>query len=85
MAAPAAVRLGRSRGRSSRLCSSLSPVNRRSMAGHRRQMLKMRPGKITAGRKTSSGMVWPQPVNSHDGMMRSAPSSQPMYQSGWTA
>ena len=34
MATPAAVRLGRSRGRSSRLCSSLSPVTRRSRTGH---------------------------------------------------
>ena len=85
MAAPAAVRLGRLRGRSSRLCSSLSPVQRRSIAGHKRQMVKMRPGNTTAGRKTSKGMVCPAPANSHDGMMRSAPSSQPMYQSGCTA
>ncbi len=34
MATPAAVRFGRSRGRSSRLCISLSPVQRRSMDGH---------------------------------------------------
>ena len=40
---------------------------------------------MTAGRKTSSGMVWPKPVHSQDGMMRRAPSSHPMYQSGWTA
>ena len=34
MATPAAVRFGLSRGRSSRLCSSLSPVNLRSIMGH---------------------------------------------------
>ena len=48
-------------------------------------MVKMMPGKTTAGRKTSSGTVWPQKASSQDGMMRRAPSSQPMYQSGWTA
>ena len=55
------------------------------MHGHAKQRLKMMPGKMTAGRNTSKGMVWPKPVNSQLGMMRSAPSSQPMYQSGWTA
>ena len=85
IATPAAVRLGRLRGRSSRWWISLSPVYRRSMDGHSRQMVKIRPGNTTAGRNTSKGMVCPHPANSHEGMMRSAPSSQPMYQSGWTA
>ena len=85
MATPAAVRLGLSRGRSSRLCNSSSPVTRRSRAGHSMAIVKIRPGKTTAGRKTSRGTVWPRPVSSHDGMMRRAPSSQPMYQSGCTA
>ena len=31
------------------------------------------------------GMVWPHPTHSQLGMIRSAPSSQPMYQSGCTA
>jgi len=39
-------------------CATRYPVNRRSR-GHMRQILKMRPGKITAGRKTSSGIVCP--------------------------
>ena len=55
------------------------------MNGHTMMMVKIRPGKTTAGRNTSSGMVCPKLANSHDGMMRRAPSSQPMYQSGWTA
>ena len=55
------VRLGRSRGRSSRLWYARSLVCRDSMNGQTIRMLKMRPGKITAGRNTSSGMVWPQP------------------------
>ena len=49
------------------------------------QSVKMRPGNTTAGRKTSSGTVCPQKASSQDGMMRKAPSSQPMYQSGCTA
>jgi len=57
IATPAAVRLGRLLGRSRRLCSSLSFVNRRSIAGHAKAILKMIPGKMTAGIKTSNGIV----------------------------
>ena len=60
-------------------------MNLDSMNGQTKKMLKMRPGKITAGRKTSRGRVWPQPTHSQLGMIRRAPSSQPMYQSGCTA
>ena len=43
------------------------------------------PGNSTAGNRITKGMVWPHNVQEMGGMMRSAPSSQPMYQSGWTA
>src|ERR1700722_19337531 len=82
---PQAVRTGRLLGRSSRLWISLSFVNLRSSIGQTKTRLKIRPGRITAGTKTSNGMVWPQLWNDHDGHIRSAPSRNPMYQSGWTA
>ena len=41
-------------------------------------MLNKMPGRITAGMKTSKGIVWPQPMNDHEGHMRSAPSRKPM-------
>ena len=43
------------------------------------------PGKSTAGKRITNGMVWPHNVQEMGGMMRRAPSSQPMYQSGCTA
>ena len=82
---PAAVRLGRLLGRSSRLWISLSFETLRSIIGQTKTMLKIRPGRRTAGTKTSNGIVWPQLWNDHDGQIRSAPSRKPMYQSGWTA
>ena len=35
------------------------------------------------GRKTFSAKEYPKKWNSQPGMIRSAPSGQPMYQSGW--
>ena len=40
---------------------------------------------MATGRNTSNGIVCPKPANSQLGIIRSAPSSQPMYQSGCTA
>src|SRR6202046_2671495 len=56
-ATPKAVRLGLSRGRSSRLCMAVSPVYRASMLGHNMARVKTMPGYTTGGRKTSSGTV----------------------------
>ena len=42
------------------------------------------PGSSTAGKNTF-GIMCPGRWISQLGMTRSAPSSQPMYQSGWTA
>src|ERR1700726_3054407 len=69
MATPAAVRRGLSRGRSNRLWYARSLVCRASRNGQTKKMLKMMPGKITAGRKISSGMVCPHPTHSQDGMI----------------
>ena len=44
----------------------------------------MRPGRTTAGQKMA-GMSRPPIWMSQPGIMRTAPSSQPMYQSGWAA
>ena len=41
------------------------------------------PISATPGMKTFIENVHPRMVHSHAGMIRSAPSSQPMYQSGW--
>ena len=81
-AAPAAVRFGRKLGRSNRWWMALSPVNFRSRAGQAKAKLKMMPGRTTAGIVTSSGMVWPKLWKLHAGKIRSAPSKNPMYQSG---
>ncbi len=44
----------------------------------------MTPARSTAG-KNGLGTSKPKARNSHPGITRSAPSSQPMYQSGWLA
>ena len=46
--------------------------------------LKVIPGAAPPGKKTF-GIMWPGRWSSQEGISRSAPSSQPMYQSGWTA
>ena len=55
MAAPTAVRFGRSRGRSSRWCISLSPVQRRSMDGHSEADGEDDPGEDDGGEEDLEG------------------------------
>ena len=77
-----AVRVGTSRGRWSRWCSRLSPVIHVSMNGSSSRIVNMSPGSTMIGRKMFHEIVWPQTWDSQPGKIRSAPSGQPMYQSG---
>lgn len=44
--------------------------------------VKKTPGRTTAGSRTFQETVWPNSVVDQAGMMRSAPSRKPTYQSG---
>jgi hypothetical protein len=79
---PIPVRTGALRGRSSRLCSVVSPVIQDSMNGYRASPVNRMPGRIMAGTMMFHEMVQPKITVSQLGMMRSAPSRKPMYQSG---
>ena len=81
-ATPNAVRVGTSRGRCSRWCSRLSPLIQFSTNGQAPSTANSRPSSITAGMKTFIDQVKPRALNSQFGMMRTAPSTKPMYQSG---
>src|SRR5918999_1457886 len=52
------------------------------MNGHMPSTVKKRPGSTTPGMNVD-GIVTPKIVGSIGGKSRMAPSSQPMYQSGW--
>ena len=81
-AAPIAVRIGRSRGRSSRSWRRWSPVNRRSSAGPQNITPKTTSGKSAPPQNGLGISVWLPIAGSKLGISRSAPISQPMYQSG---
>ena len=81
---PRPVRTGRWRGRSARWCSPRSPVTLASRNGQAYRRPKVTPAMSTAG-KNGLGTSNPKARISQLGKMRSAPSSQPMYQSGWLA
>ena len=78
-----AVRVGASRGRWSRWWSRLSPVIQASMNGSSSRIVNITIGSTMIGSSTFQEIVWPQMWVSQLGMIRSAPSGQPMYQSGW--
>ena len=65
-------------------CSAKSPVTRASRNGHRYSSVNVRSPSSTPG-KNGFGISKPNALISHPGMIRSAPSSQPMYQSGCDA
>src|SRR5688572_24188732 len=52
------------------------------MNGHRATIVKRIPGMTTPG-MNAEGRVTPKIVGSNGGQIRSEPSSQPRYQSGW--
>ena len=68
----------------STLWKAPSRVATQSIHGTRNSGVKMRPGRTTAGQKMA-GMSRPPIWMSQPGIMRTAPSSQPMYQSGCAA
>ena len=59
-------------------------MTRASRNGHAYSSPNVSPASRTPG-KNGLGISNPKARISHPGMMRSAPSSQPMYQSGWLA
>ena len=78
-----AVRVGASRGRWRMWWSRLSPVIHASMNGSIISSMNITTGRIRIGSITFQLIVTPKIWVSQPGMMRSAPSGQPMYQSGW--
>ena len=82
--AVSAVRTGCCPGSSSTLWNAPSRVSTQSSHGTRNSGVKISPGRITAGQKMA-GMSSPPIWMSQPGIIRTAPSSQPMYQSGWAA
>ena len=78
MAIPIAVRVAALRGRSLTWCSRLSPVIHCSRKGHSAAPVKMRPSGTRAGMNTLNAIVYPAMFHSQAGMMRSAPSRNPM-------
>ena len=78
-----AVRVGALRGRWSRWWLRLSPVIQASTNGSISRIVNISPGSTMIGRKTFQLSVKPNRWVSQPGMIRSAPSGQPMYQSGW--
>src|SRR6187397_2326168 len=63
-------------------CDESSRFNLASRNGHRAMIVKITPGTTTPG-MNGDGIVTPRIVGSNGGEIRSAPSSQPTYQSGW--
>ena len=78
-----AVRVGALRGRCRMWWSRLSPVIHASMNGSSTRRMNITTGRIRIGSITFQLIVTPKIWVSQPGMMRSAPSGQPMYQSGW--
>src|ERR1700759_1615251 len=80
---PSPVRTGTSRGRSSRLWYARSFVAQDSMFGYNAMSVNMIPGMITPGIRMFQLIVWLKMCVSQLGIMRSEPSRNRMYQSGW--
>ena len=78
-----AVRVGASRGRWSRWWSRLSPVIHASMNGSISRIMNISTGRSRIGSMHVPRDRVTQMCVSRSGMIRSAPSGQPMYQSGW--
>ncbi len=76
------VRVGALRGRSSRWCSRLSRVTQPSRNGYSKMTSQSTRGTTSPGIITFQLTVKPHSEVSQFGMMRSAPSAMPMYQSG---
>ena len=81
-AAPIPSRTGACHGHCRIWWSLWSPETRASMNGHRVNAPKTIVGMTMEGPKTL-GIVTPNRVGSQLGPIRSSPSSQPRYQSGW--
>src|SRR5581483_240708 len=77
-----AVRVGALRGRCRMWCSRLSPVIHASRNGSTVRNIHAPVGSRMTGTRMFQDRVWPHRWVSQPGMMRSAPSGQPMYQSG---
>ena len=77
-----AVRVGALRGRCRMWWSRLSPVIHASMNGRIISSRNITTGRIRIGSITFQLIVTPKIWVSQPGMMRRAPSGQPMYQSG---
>ena len=63
----------------------MSPVAHRSKNGHSAAPPKITPSGTMNGMSTLRVTVCPRKFSSQGGMMRSAPSKMPRYQSGWDA
>src|SRR5579859_5815127 len=82
-AAPTATRFAGSAGLGgSRPRGGRAPQIQLSSSGYAATSVKNSPGTTTAGISTSSDSGWPPIESSQAGMIRSAPSRKPMYQSG---
>src|SRR5579863_3869590 len=82
---PTPVRTGAFLGRSLTLCQDLSPVAHCSKNGQNVAPPRMIVNGSANGISTLSESVCPRRLYSQAGIMRSAPSKMPMYQSGWEA
>src|SRR6266849_6999967 len=82
---PMPVRTGAFRGRSLMLWNDLSPVAHCSKNGQNAAPPRMMVSGSANGMSTLNVTVCPRKFHSQAGIMRSAPSRMPMYQSGWDA
>src|ERR687888_420981 len=82
-ASPKAVRSGASRGRSSKLRGSRSPVRRRSIQGQEASTASTTSGNSAPPQNGLGTIVASPIVTSKPGTKRRPPINQPRYQSGW--
>src|SRR6516225_352594 len=82
---PTPVRTGAFRGRSLMWWYDLSPVAHCSKNGQSVAPPRMTVSGTANGMSTLSESVCPRKLISQAGIIRSAPSRMPMYQSGWEA
>ena len=80
-AAPKPTRHGAALAGTSTSVAASRPVRRLSIHGHATTSANAKPGSTIPGQNTG-GIGWPKIFHSIAGPRRSAPSSQPAYQSG---